>query len=534
MNAKLFKYLLVLVILFCSCEDSINPSLHEISKCLSTDLEKGERLLDSIKCNPKNLSANDKHYLNLLELKARDKKYLSITEYKNCIDSLINYFNNKNDKEILAETYYFAGRIYYELGDTPQALAFFQKSIEKTSSSNYILQADIYSQMAYIYNLCNLNIDALHALKKAYYADSLTNNKRNILYDLRDIADNYYMNGNSRKAIHMTIKGLNFALVYRDTVMQKEFHHIYATILTAQKKYCHAKFHLEKCLSYPNIVNGDKSGLYSLASKIYIGLNQREKAKKYLNWLSDSANLWGKTYAYEQNTYQAITKGKNYTTIDYFNKYRLCKDSIQKIERSESIKKVEELYNYNIKKQETEKLKATNRYRLAIIAMTVGLLFIVIIISFLLLINAQQAKKLMKFKLDKYKSLAIISKNEKQKHVAQKEETHDIVNSNIYRSILEKATAKIYKLSVQDWEELKNAINITYPHFDERLRELCTINEQDFKMCLLLKIGIRPIDIAGFTNRSKEAITSARRRLYNKAFDAKGTPQDWDEIIKSL
>lgn len=281
MKTKSFNFLLVLLaILLGSCRTKTNPSLTEINQYLSTDLERGEKLLDSIKSNSKNLSGNDKCYLNLLEIKLRDKKYLSITEYKDRIDSLINYFNQKDDSEVLAETYYFAGRIYYELGDTPQALTYFQKAIGKTSSTNNILQADIYSQIAYIYDLCNLNTDALQALQKAYHADSLANNKREMLYDLRDIADNYYMNGNNPKAIHISNKGLNLSLVYNDTIMQKEFHHLYAEILTSQKKYLQAKFHLVKSLSYPNSVNNDKSGIYSLASKIYIGLRQREKAKK--------------------------------------------------------------------------------------------------------------------------------------------------------------------------------------------------------------------------------------------------------------
>ena len=33
---------------------------------------------------------------------------------------------------------------------------------------------------------------------------------------------------------------------------------------------------------------------------------------------------------------------------------------------------------------------------------------------------------------------------------------------------------------------------------------------------------------------SKEAITSNRRRLYEKVFGKKGTPKDWDSFILSL
>lgn len=48
------------------------------------------------------------------------------------------------------------------------------------------------------------------------------------------------------------------------------------------------------------------------------------------------------------------------------------------------------------------------------------------------------------------------------------------------------------------------------------------------------ELEISPIDIAKLTMHSKEAITSNRRRLYEKVFGKKGTPKDWDSFILSL
>jgi hypothetical protein len=45
---------------------------------------------------------------------------------------------------------------------------------------------------------------------------------------------------------------------------------------------------------------------------------------------------------------------------------------------------------------------------------------------------------------------------------------------------------------------------------------------------------MKPSDIARITIRSDEAITSTRRRLYERAFGRKGKPSDWDEVIKML
>ena len=50
----------------------------------------------------------------------------------------------------------------------------------------------------------------------------------------------------------------------------------------------------------------------------------------------------------------------------------------------------------------------------------------------------------------------------------------------------------------------------------------------------MIKIGISPVNIARFTNHSKEAINSTRGRLYKKAFHQSASAPKWDEFIKTL
>lgn len=90
------------------------------------------------------------------------------------------------------------------------------------------------------------------------------------------------------------------------------------------------------------------------------------------------------------------------------------------------------------------------------------------------------------------------------------------------------------RLSDDDWNSLEQVIETFYPGFRERLFEMCKMNIQDFHVCMLTKIGISPSNIAMLTNRSREAITACRRRLYVKAFGKKGTPKDWDVAVLSL
>ena len=77
-------------------------------------------------------------------------------------------------------------------------------------------------------------------------------------------------------------------------------------------------------------------------------------------------------------------------------------------------------------------------------------------------------------------------------------------------------------------------INEVYTGFTERLFNLYRMTEQDYHVCLLIKMHIQPKDIATLTAHSKESVASTRSRLYQKIFGKKGTTKEWDEFVMSL
>jgi hypothetical protein len=78
-------------------------------------------------------------------------------------------------------------------------------------------------------------------------------------------------------------------------------------------------------------------------------------------------------------------------------------------------------------------------------------------------------------------------------------------------------------------------VNSVYENYTEKLHNIYNrMSSFEYRVCLLIKINISPVNISHLTNHSKESISSVRRRLYYKAFNRKGSPADWDEIISSL
>lgn len=108
-----------------------------------------------------------------------------------------------------------------------------------------------------------------------------------------------------------------------------------------------------------------------------------------------------------------------------------------------------------------------------------------------------------------------------------------IMSSAVYAKIKE-LLAKGRSLGDDDWKAVTQLINEVYTGFTERLFNLYRMTEQDYHVCLLIKMHIQPKDIATLTAHSKESVASTRSRLYQKIFGKKGTTKEWDEFVMSL
>jgi regulator of replication initiation timing len=118
--------------------------------------------------------------------------------------------------------------------------------------------------------------------------------------------------------------------------------------------------------------------------------------------------------------------------------------------------------------------------------------------------------------------------NEKREHA----ETM-IFSSDVYQRI-QTCLNSGRSLTAQDWTELTEVVNSVYTGFTEKLYSLYRISEQEYNVCLLIKMRLQPKDIATLTAHSKESVATTRSRLYSKVFGRKGSSKDWDDFILSI
>lgn len=529
-HLNLYVMALFLLLFFVSCDRTILPSLVQADKMLFVDYKRGEAMLDSISDMQSKMSELNNRYYQLLCLKADDKAYRPIKDKKEHIDSLVAYFQHKGCDDILAEAYFYAGRVYYDRGETPESLHFYQKASEKVADDNYALQGDIYCQIANIYRFVNLNSEALDALRLALRADSLNNNMRNVLYDLRDIGE-AYRNNDINKSEKYFLKGLYWANKTGDSFMQNTFHHELASIYQRKRKWKTALFHVDKYIyhvkDYP-----DYSGMLVTALEVYTHFNDSLAIEKYRKELLANGNVLAKKYALEGLLFSKLDKETDVKNTHLFRSYVNYTDSIIKDNRTDDVKKVERMYKYELKEKENQYLRQKNIASYLLLAL-LCLIGVFMIVYFKMKVkNMRQIQKNLELKLDKYKSL-------KEKAISKSNEKYDLEQRNIresevYKIFMKEIEYNTFKIKDEHWTELNQLLNRVYVDFDKNLYSFLDMSLQEHRICMLIKIGINPANIAKMMCLTKEAISASRRRMYSKAFNKKGTPSDWDQVVKAL
>lgn len=124
--------LLIIILLplyFLSCDSKPYPQVLQLADSLAnTCPDSAIVLLEQFKNSASQESKETQMYYQLLTIKARDKAYITHTS-DSLILEVLHYYEKREDKKHLPEAYYYAGRIYRNLGDAPQALEYFFKAI---------------------------------------------------------------------------------------------------------------------------------------------------------------------------------------------------------------------------------------------------------------------------------------------------------------------------------------------------------------------------------------------------------------------
>lgn len=184
--------LLVLPSLFYACGRKSHPqSLILADSLASANPDSAITLLKSIDSSMQAEPEAVQMYYRLLCIKANDKAYIQHTS-DSLILPVLHYYIKKDDERHLPEAYYYAGRVYRDLGDAPQALGYFEKAAEALpEDGGYKLKSKIYSQMGTLFAYQSMYTEALEMYKKGGEYDNILKDSVGMVFTLRDIGNMY-------------------------------------------------------------------------------------------------------------------------------------------------------------------------------------------------------------------------------------------------------------------------------------------------------------------------------------------------------
>ena len=513
----------------------------------------------------------------LRKIQAADKAFV-VQESTDEIDSIVHYFEKHPSNELLPLSYYYAGRIYSDLEDAPQALDYFQKVLECEPQDS--LAALAHSQMGSLLLRQRMVTASIEHVQAAYEYDVQQADTTGMIFDLRDMGNAFRCTEDEvDSCLNYYEEALRLATEQGDALMQEELKGSIAVYLI-QTDSLQAAWQL----LHPLLVDinqrdaSSASTLRSTAAEYYLKTGNTDSACIFFEQLTESGTLYAKQEAYRQLAKHSLAKGDLQKAADLLLNYEKYTDSIAITMQTEALSQADALFNYRLWERENQRLMKTMTKTKTIAAGAIGLL---LLSGFtMLFLNERNKRKqivqqlhmerLKEVQEQQYKrSLAYMEENEKKMKELEEQMEKAGQENTLLRKTIQKLkyanelasiqmqehqqadkqvkSSSIYQriqillnnkesIGINDeiWKELEEVVEQAYNGFLKRVEDLCPLNWQERNLCLLLKAGFSPSNIAILTAHSKQSISSTRSRLYERSFLEKGTPSQWDEFILSI
>lgn len=514
-------------------------------------------------------------YYQLLRLRT-DDKMARYPKSDSLALSLVDYYEHRGDKRLLPKAYYYAGRTYKELNNYPQALDYMQKALD---AQKYFydksIATKIYSQMGYIFKEQHLDEKAFSCFFHALEIDSIAKDTAEMVYNYRDIGQLYYLNSNDSSIIFHK-KALSLAEKINHSFLITSVHMCMAAYYERKDLPGQAYEHILQVLDHVN--QEEKGSTYIVAGKIYEKMGRPEIAATYYNEVLKFGGYLSKSYAYWRLSHIAQEKGEIEKALNHIDHYRECHDSVLISTATEAIALANSSYNYQIQEKAKNKAEKENSRKLYVIIFLVFSLFILLLLCYAMIERYKRKKieyeqrlkelntvlenkkkenedyieanrriinelnekiKIVKdeyeVKLLEQQRISILAENNvvQNRLDARNQKENEIRESSIFRILKSKAKEEKTINSVEI-KQLETVIEKIYPQYIPELFKIADMNSQELLICLLTKAGFKPLEISKLTSHSPQAISTSRKRLYKKIFGKEGSPNDWDEYIKSI
>lgn len=529
MKKLLFIFLLTLLPLLNSCRRNShvsNPILYLADSLMQLHPDSALHLIEGI-ASPQVMNKADRALYALLLTQARYKNYI-LLENDSLIRVAVDYYENSNQKELLARSYFYMGCFYRDRMKLPASIEFYLKSLRMMPDKcDSVFLSMIYYHLGDCYSEQGMDLKAREMYRDGYALNMSNRDSLRAFHNLKGIGTTFMMQFQLDSASHYYQQALTMALSQDYPELLGIIYKQLAGVYSAQGNYKQAYSAISNALPYLTDVVSLCSA-YSVKGDLLYNLNEKDSALHYWYLSKESPDIYTKT----SNYYNIYTVSKELSDLDnavlYVDSFIACYDSIQGMNDRAEIAKLTD--NHLL---ELHKYKLSAEQRQTINLLIVLFLFSVFVLVFFFMWRDRRRKneyialqnQLMNNRAEALLLTDTDGEVKRDKLYELKEAKVDICIS------LFKSTEGCKKLNEMERAKPKERMDIikrhrvlivsdirrTFVDFMEDLSNSCSsLTTDDLLYCTLIILHCPKEIIMDIMNATSDAIKTRKNRIKNK------------------
>ena len=578
----IFLLLIIMILASCAGNRKYDDLMQRADSIMDVDDDSATvaiRMLDGVKPQLPEFSKAQKMRYELLRHKAMNKAYISFTS-DSIMKEVVDYYDRHGSANERMLANYVLGCVYRDMHEVPMALEYYNKAAEQADTTaadcDYGTLYRVYSQMGFLFSKQYLPYQELNAFDKAEKYAYLAKDTLNAIINYQNKGDAYGYLGKKDSVIAINLQAAK---------LFKKHGNDYAAAIAFG---CNYNYYIEKkdsidakkafeaynSTGYEGNSNYEDAKAYVLYQKgtYYLFVNKQDSA--YDN-LSLSFKMC-KSYSIKAATTKALAQyyakvNQPAMAMKYALQSSEYNDSDLIEARKTQLQQVQAMYDYSrnqeIAKNAEQKAERSTRMNYMIV---LSCLMLFLLLSYIYRKQIAIKKKkiavskllyedsLLKLKRLQDERAKLVAENdsklaqvimEKENTISKlkAEITHiqeryslssvsdaDLIlkDSSIYKKIKFIEVHPKEKMCEEDWKELADTIEEVVPNFIPVLKN--KLNDKDYQICLLVRLGFSTSLVARLLGLSDAAISKSRKTMLKKICRKEGKPKEFDEYILQI
>lgn len=578
----IFLLLIIMILTSCAGNRKYDDLMLRADSIMDVDDDSATvaiRMLDGVKSQLPEFTKKQRMRYELLRHKAMNKACITFTS-DSVMKEVVDYYDNHGSANERMLANYVLGCVYRDMHEAPMALEYYNKATEQADTTaadcDYGTLYRVYSQMGFLFSKQYLPYQELNAFDKAEKYAYLAKDTLNAIINYQNKGDAYGYLGKKDSVIAINLQAAK---------LFKKHGNDYAAAIAFG---CNYDYYIEK----KDSINAKKA-FEAYNSTGYEGNSNYEDAKAYVLYQKGTYYLFvNKQDSAYDNLSLSFKMCKSYSIkaattkalAQYYAKVNqpamAMKYALQSSEYNDSdliearktqLQQVQAMYDYSrnqeIAKNAEQKAERSTRMNYMIV---LSCLMLFLLLSYIYRKQIAIKKKkiavskllyedsLLKLKRLQDERAKLVAENdsklaqvimEKENTISKlkAEITHiqeryslssvsdaDLIlkDSSIYKKIKFIEVHPKEKMCEEDWKELADTIEEVVPNFIPVLKN--KLNDKDYQICLLVRLGFSTSLVARLLGLSDAAISKSRKTMLKKICRKEGKPKEFDEYILQI